>query len=70
MTEVFSNRQETQRRADRVKHRLLDDQGSIRQEDLPVVSTDRVVSIIRNKSKKSAPDEDGISYRVLGGLHI
>lgn len=26
--------------------------------------------MIRNKSKKNAPREDGLSYKVLGGLHI
>lgn len=49
---------------------MIEDQNADRQEDFPVVSTYRVVSIIRSKSKKSAPGKDGISYKVLRGLHI
>lgn len=59
-----------QLRAGRVRARLANNKGTIERVDLPVVSTDRVVSIIGYKSKTSAPREDAISYRVLGGLHI
>lgn len=57
-------------RGDRVKVRLVGDHNLVREEDFPVVSTDRVISVIKSKSKKTAPGEGRVSYKVLGGLHL
>lgn len=62
---------ELQRRADTVKNKLAGDQSLIGKEDLPDVSTYGVVSVIRGaRVIRVPPGEDGISWRVLGGLHL
>lgn len=73
LEEVFTNNKGTdssiQVKADRIQERLLGFSGALEQRDFPRVSTDRVASVLKLKRKKSAPGEDRISYRVLGGLH-
>lgn len=73
LTDVFTTNKLTvkalQIRADRVRD-SLNLQSSVIQEELPNITMDRVVKIIKSKSRKSAPGEDRLTYRVLGVLHL
>lgn len=71
---VFQNNRSTekklQRRADNWWDGIQSSQSTEEQEERPVVSVERIVGIIKLKKKTSAPGEDGITYKILGGLHI
>lgn len=71
LEEVFTNTRATSkalaRKAEATWKKVKEER--VEQKDVPVVSQERVMAIIRSKRKRSAPGEDGMSYQALTCLH-